>query len=82
MSQLKGALKWFPGAEEQGQAYAKDLAKALKQSRQQEAENKYAKPFAAPKFKSIWIFLRMSQQPIEGIFQFLAEKPWKIKMEK
>lgn len=78
MSLLKGILKWFPGAEEQGQAYAKDLGKALKQSRQQEAENKYAKPFAAPKFKSIWIFLRLSRQPIEGIFQFFAEKPWKI----
>lgn len=82
MSQLKGVVKWFQGAEEQGQAYAKDLAKALKQSRQQEAENKYAKPFAAPKFKSIWIVLRLSRQPIEGIFQFLAEKAWKMMMEK
>ena len=51
------------------------------QSRQQDAENKYAKPFAAPKFKSICTFLQLSQQPIEGIFQFLAEKLWNIRME-
>lgn len=51
------------------------------QSRQQDAENKYTKPLAAPKFKSIWTFRRLSRQLIEGIFQFLAEKPWKIRME-